>query len=147
MTTPTPSILDRLARLASQRTARTDRLHEAACALLDKLNRHVPVGTRVSVGRYELCRAKLESNVGSDIMWFFGQPGEDAVDLESPLDADGYLHGDFDAPYRGPSRHHLIAFAMRAGAFVAEFVARQEKENDELDAGPSEVESAIGKVP
>jgi hypothetical protein len=145
MTTPSP--IDRLAQLASQRKARTNHLHEAIVALLDKLARHVPIGTRVSVGGYELRRVRLKSNVGYELMWRFGSEGEDEVDLDSPLNVEGYLHGDFHAPYKGPSRRHLIAFAKNAGVFCSALIERQQKENDALEAGLAEVERVIVEVP
>jgi hypothetical protein len=136
--------IERLSALAAQNTARTDRLHEATCALLAMLEPHVEIGTTVTVDGRELRLQRLKSNVGYSDGWAFRLREYDlCVLLTQPVDREGYLHGDFNAPWRGPSRGHLIAFAERAALFVAALLALEEKTSTALEVAQSSVESAI----
>jgi hypothetical protein len=142
---PSATPLDRLALLSTQRTARTDRVHEAACALLSQLAALVPVGTTVRIDGWQLRRSRTRTNVGEVLGWAFGSDGgEDwpvePCDLDSPVNGEGYWHGDFRSAWRGPSRTELVAFATRAQAFVGALITREETIARELDAA----ETAIG---
>jgi hypothetical protein len=122
MTTP----IDRLEHLAAQRTARTDRLHEATCALLTVLEKHVERGASVRVEGHALQRVRIRSNVGYSDLWAFGDDDRSCY-LDRAIGEDSYLHGDFNCQINGPDRGDLLAFATRAPRFVAAFIEREEK--------------------
>lgn len=137
--------IDRLATLSSQRTARTDRLHESARALLAKLSPLCEVGDRVTIDGYELARCRAKSNIGEDIYWSFGND-ETACDIERPVGKEGYVHGDFATPWRGPSRAELIAFGARAGRFVEALSRRFQAQIDALKSAEAEANAATEKL-
>lgn len=132
MKTATP--LDRLAILATQRTARTDRLHEATTALLSQLEAHVNASDSVTVDGYKLSLCHVRSNVGANDFWIFSSPGGEndwngsgtSCYLEKPVNGEGYMHGDFNCAWVGPTREDLLAFASRAERFVGGFVVKFE---------------------
>lgn len=138
----TLSPIDRLAKLATQRTARSASLHDAVKDLLTDIEDYVPLGTTVSVDGWSLTRGTLRSNVGYNQMWWL-EGGDDGsrCDLETDVDAEKYLHGDFSAPYRGPTRAELIACAQRAGRFVEALIAKFEAENAALESGEAAVKA------
>ncbi len=146
MTASTLSPIDRLAKLATQRTARSASLHDAVCDLLTDIEDYVPMGTRVDVDGWSLIRGALRSNVGSSKMWWFHGLCEAPCDLETESgddeDSKHYLHGDFHAVYRGPTRAELIAFAERAGRFVEALIAKFEAENAALEKGDLVIRAA-----
>lgn len=153
---PTPSLIDRLASLSAQRNARTDRLHEAVCALLSKLEPLTKTQESVVVGGHRLTRCRSKSNVGYYDCWDFSSPvvpdeyhdgGDKHCDLDRPVDGEGYLHGDFNCAWRGPSRSELIAFASRSSKFVEAFVAKLDCDVVVLDHSIVEVEMATAAVP
>jgi hypothetical protein len=152
-TTPTAlSPIDRLARLAVQRTARTDRLHEAVCALLSQLEPHVAVGDSVTVEGLTLSRVSQRSNVGWSTEWdFFREADEDhlsgwSCDPERPVGGEGYLHGDFSAPWRGPSRRDLLDLARRAPALVEALIAKHERTVSALVTAEAQIATAAALV-
>ena len=148
MTTPTNPI-ERLASLASSRSARTDRLHEATCALLSLLEPHVEAGASVDVGGYTLTRTKQRTNVGYVHGWWFGTSSQDdqtdsvSCDIDRPIGSSGYVHGDFCCAYNGPTRSAVVAFAERAGRFVEELIEREERITAKLDKAQASVNVAI----
>ena len=136
------SPIDRLAKLSTQRTARTDRLHEATIALLAKLDQHVEAdGRSVEVDGVTLSFGRIRSNVGVSKLWSLSAKGLGTAYLERGLNESGYLHGDFSVPLRGPSRRHLIAFAERADRFVQAILEREEKVVVQLDGALSTIEA------
>jgi hypothetical protein len=145
MTTLDP--ISKLAKLAASRTVRTDRLCESVQAILAKLESHVEIGASVRVDKYTLSRHATRSNIGYLDTWLFAedQCGNDpynsvyACNLDRSVDSSGYIHGDFSAPYNGPSRADLIAFATRAPQFVAAFIEREERIAASLDVAESAV--------
>jgi hypothetical protein len=141
MTATQISPIDRLAVLSTQRTARTDRLHAAACALLSQLEDHAEVGTEVTVDSCTLRLVRVRSNVGYTDFWLFSD-GDESAHIEKPVGFEGYLHGDFHAALRGPSRANLIAFAARANRFVAALIAREEATLAALAVAQTTTESA-----
>jgi hypothetical protein len=142
----TPNAIEKLATLSAQRTARTDRLQEAAQALLSLLEPHVEAGTSVRVEVCTLGFYNAKSNVGWYDGWCFGWTDEwdceRSVDIDRPVGGEGYVHGDFSCPWRGPTRANLIAFAARAGRFVDALIAREEKVNAALVTAQAALESA-----
>ena len=135
--------IEKLATLVAQRTARTDRLHEATCALLAQLEPYVEVGASAEVERYLLTRSRVRSNVGYVDGWMFNERrGDGACDLEQPVNGEGYIHGDFYCAWRGPSRDELIAFASRAGRFVESFVKRSEHTVELLQEAQAAIDTA-----
>jgi hypothetical protein len=156
-TTPTLANLnpiERLAVLATQRTVRTDRLHGAVGVLLARLAAHVEVGDLVTVDGWTLARVLSRSNVGQSEDWDFYPHGADCANLDGrscdpdrPVGETGYLHGDFNAPWRGPSRADLLAFAKRAGAFVDALIAKHEKTLATLVAAEQAVQVAAAQIP
>jgi hypothetical protein len=141
MTTP----LDRLAKLATQRTARTDRLEEATYALLAQLDAITSPGDGVEVDGYSLRRATLRSDVGVYETWYFDTP-ECCVNLDKPVGSNGYIHGDFSCEYHGPSRADLIAFARIATKLIEAFIATAAAEVAALDAAAKTVADAAQKL-
>src|ERR1700684_4537464 len=92
------SPIDRLSSLATQRTARTDRLHEATCALLSKLEKAAwERGASVTVDGYVLTCAQVRSNVGTVDVWALESVDDGCTSLEAEVDSERYLHGDFHA--------------------------------------------------
>jgi hypothetical protein len=146
MTATQISPIDRLAVLSTQRTARTDRLHEAACALLSQLEDHAEVGTEVTVDSCTLSLVRVRSNVGYTDFWLFSDDGDESAHIEQPVGYEGYLHGDFHAATRGPSRANLIAFAVRADRFVAALIAREEATLAALAAAQTTTDSAAASL-
>jgi hypothetical protein len=146
MTATQISPIDRLSTLSAQRTARTDRLHEATQALLALLEPHVEAGTSVRIDGCSLGFYNVRSNVGTWSDWSFGYTdeydNERSVDIDRPVGAEGYVHGDFNCEWRGPTRANLIAFASRADRFVAALIAREEKINAALATAQTSLESA-----
>src|SRR5271165_2135459 len=96
--------LDRLATLAAQRTARTDRLHEAVCALLARLEKHVAPRASVTADSWTLARIVQRSNIGELGGWSLSCGEEYACDPSRPVGGEGYVHGDFHCPWVGPTR-------------------------------------------
>jgi len=142
--TATP--LDRLAHLAAQRTARTDRLLNETHALLAQLEASVEVGDSVQVDGWELSLRRLRSNVGSVTHWRFADDNGTGCYLDLPFRHDGFLHGDFNVPLRGPWRPEVIAFASRATRFVLAFAARHEAEGRQLDSAIDQVAQAAAQL-
>lgn len=144
MTTLSP--MDRLASLASQRTARTDRLYEATQALLSLLEKNVDVGESATVDGWTLARASYKSNVAGGDCWTLSRGEYEDTEscwLEKPVDGAGYQHRDFNCAWRGPSRSQLLAFAARADKFVAAFAAKLESEAAAIESGAAVVAMAV----
>jgi hypothetical protein len=137
--------IERLARLAAQRTARTDRLAEAVCALLDLLSPYVEAGDSVTVRGCELHRTEVRTNIGAIPGWEF-EHADETCDLDRPVSGRGYRHGDFSCPWRGPSRADLIAFASRAGEFVEALIVGQERENLSLETAQQSADTGLASA-
>jgi hypothetical protein len=139
------SPLDRLAALSTQRTASTRRLHGATRTLLDQLD-FVEVGTTViALGLYTLERTSKRTNVGVVRGWTFSSDGR-LCDIDQPVNEEGYLHGDFNSPWKGPTRDDLIAFARYAGTFVDALVAHAVADIAALAKAQASVDAAAGKL-
>lgn len=143
--------LERLAILSAQRTARTDRLHEATQALLSQLEPHVQVGESVTVGGWTLAWSRYRTNVAPGNYWSFCGPNDEDPDsvwcwLEKQVDGEGYVHGDFNCSWRGPSRQQLIKFATLANQFVGALLAKLTTDNSALDSGVAHIEQAISRL-
>ena len=137
------SPIDRLAKLAAQRTARTDRLHDAVISVLNRLEAHAEVDAAVTVDGYTLRLVHMRSNLGYENFWSFeSYDDDDWVHIEQPVGSESYLHGDFHAVLRGPSRAHLIAFGQRAERFVHALLSRELETLAELASAQASVESA-----
>jgi hypothetical protein len=143
---PPSNPIERLALLSSQRTARTDRLHEAVCALLAQLDTHCEVGTEVTVCGHTLRRTKYSSDLGFQNFWSYIADDAHCCELERDVDSDSYLHGDFRCPLQGPTRDDLIAFASRAGQFVEALIKREEKTATSLVTSQMLVDAAAAQV-
>jgi hypothetical protein len=147
-TTPTnTNPVERLERLAAQRTVRTDRLHQAMVVLFCRLRELMPVGTCVTAGDVSLYLCRHKSNVSSDVAWSVtvgpqDDPRHHCNDLERPVGFDGFLHGDFHCPITGPSRGLLIAVGRAAPALVAELIATTARTNARLDEAQASVDAA-----
>lgn len=142
-TTASTTLLDRLAHLSGQRTARTDRLADAADGVLRQLIALVDVGEHATVDGWTLRAIYVRTNLGGERGWSFeSADGDSWCDLDCGVDRQGYRHGDFNASYRGPSRIQLVAFARRASGFVRAFSRQIEAENASLDAGLETVAAA-----
>lgn len=137
--------IERLAHLSAQRTARTDRMHESAIALLAKLSPLCEVGDCATVEGFELKRCRAKSNVGVDVYWAFGDE-ETSCDLERPVGKVGYLHGDMSTPWCGPSRAQLVAFGMRAERFVEALTRRMQAQLAALDKAEVGAAEAAAKL-
>ena len=142
--------LTRLAALSAQSRARTTVLEEQVGLLLAFLARREEDGgggvlpnVAVTVDGLRLTRYEGDSNVGTYSGWRWRFTREKACDLDRPCGASGYHHGDFHAPWRGPERADLIAFAARAGRFVAAFATRVEAEGQALAAAIGQVQAAL----
>ena len=83
----------------------------------------------------------MRSNVGYERFWRFEQHDESCM-LDGALNADAYLHGDFSAPYVGPDRADLIAFASRATRFVERLAIQRESDVTTIDAALAKVAAA-----
>lgn len=140
--TTSETILEKLERLAAQRTVRTDRLHDAVRALLAALDKVTEIGDRAAHRGLRLCRERLRSNVGSESYWAMYRDEEFACYLDAPLNERGYLHGDFSTPVRGPSRADLLAFGRWASALVDLLVERLAGQVGELDTAIDAINSA-----
>ena len=126
----TPDAIERLAILSAQTTARTDRLHEAVCALLAKLEPHVKPNTSVEVDGYTLSRYNIVWKGMKIPSWGFGTRFQE----------------DRSDPWKGPTRTNLIAFAARADKFVAALIAREQKQLAELGFAHSQVTKATSQL-
>lgn len=136
-------LIEKLTRLAEQRTARTDRLFEITQALLARLSNIVKVGDSVTVDGYELARVRVRSNVGASDCWTFGsERTQRFVYLDKGLNFDGFLHGDFGCKIAGPSRADLVEFGRRIEKFVAAFVQKYEAQCTELQDATDALEHA-----
>lgn len=109
--------------LAEQRTSRTERLHAAACMLLRELE-HVEPGP-LTVSGWTLARTVLADR--STAWLFYRTAAEGGCNL---MIAPG---PSLTGPYRGPNRSELVAFGVRAGAFVVELLDRAQRIDHELD--------------
>lgn len=139
--------LEKLARLAAQRTARTEQLHSACVALCSKLDEIAERGDRVCVDGYELALLRLKSNVGYTDFWtLIDLEHETACEIEKPVNGEGYLNGDSYAAWRGPTRGELIAFGARAGRFVEALCARYETHNKNLADAEDQVAAAARRA-
>jgi hypothetical protein len=138
----TPSPLERLSTLATQRTARTDQLHEAALILLGRLEQRCAVGDCAVVDGCELSLVRKHSNVGYTDFWMFTN-SRDYCLLDCSLESERYLHGDFNVLLRGPSRSDLLEFAKRATRFVEKLVQNLETEVADLTTANGIVKSAV----
>ena len=135
-------LLARLDTLSAQRTARTDALLASTHALLSRLDEVTEVGDSAEVDGCTLERVRRSSNVGSAKFWKFERTSGTGCMLDSALDSDRYLHGDFGCRIAGPTRGDLIAFALRARDFVAAIVAAHSAEVHKLDVALAEVAAA-----
>jgi hypothetical protein len=140
--------LDQLAKLTTQRTARTDRLHSAVRNLTDALESSGarPGEINVTVDGWTLTYDNLRSNVGQRDCWSWYPCDESlgyCTDLGFPVDHDGYLHGDFNCPTQGPSRAHLIAFGQRAARLVAMIVAKVSAESEAASSAADSVSAVV----
>jgi len=118
---------------ASQRTARTDRLHETVRSFLATLEKSVEPGEYVVLDGWTLEYRKLRSNVGETAFWLWGD-NESRCYPELNVGSEKYLHGDFSCFMRGPERGDLIELAKRASRIAEQFAANLEREAAELDA-------------
>jgi hypothetical protein len=104
----TETTLDRLTKLAAQRSARLDSLREACmpiCRLIAPLRQ--PNGSRYFVTeRYQ------QTNVGG-CSWLMVENGGEGWTLEREVNASGgWTHGDFNSPQpSGPTPRRLRSFA------------------------------------
>jgi hypothetical protein len=133
MTTPNP--LEKLTSLASVR------------ALLSALDERTEIGDEATARGATLRRVLIKSNVGTCDYWRLSRDEgayecERACLLDYDLDGEGYLHGDFNAPLRGPSRADLLAFATRAEAFLDDLISEREAESAALDAASASIQRA-----
>jgi hypothetical protein len=149
MTMTTLSPMDRLAKLAAQRTARTDRLSEATRQLLCELDKVTEIGDAAFVEGFWLERCSGHSNVAPYEYWAFSCPpglddeGRMWCALDAGVGVDSYWHGDLTSHKHGPSRRELLAFATRAAKFVAQFVAKIEQENAKLERASASIAAAV----
>jgi hypothetical protein len=143
--TTDPDPIQRLADLVSRRSVRTDQLHEAVRALLAKLERFVEFGAPVRVDSCSLERVTLRSRVGHRNYWKFTDCGNHWY-LDDPVGDDGYLHGDFSVPVRGPTRKVLIEFGRTAPRFLQAILRREEAAICDLDEATSGVTRAIAAL-
>lgn len=146
MTTPNNDPIDRLTKLAAQRTARTDRLHAAVVALFAKLRGIVPVGTHVTVGDVTVGLSRLRTNVGTDLCWYAFVGNDRCSDIENPVGFQGYLHGDFNCPVTGPSRNILVGVGRATPGIVAALVAKAEELDARLSAAQTATDNATTQV-
>jgi hypothetical protein len=154
MTSSEEHPLERLARLATSRKASTERLHTAIGHLLLKLEPHVEVGAFVVVDGHQLQRSRTMAHAGANpcevLGWFFARPnGQDGFthsELDRPVGETGYFMGDLNAPWNGPSRADLLAFARLAEKFVQAFVKREELNVTLLTEAGGLVDNAIAKL-
>jgi len=140
------SALDQLARLAGQRRARTEALESAVHELLSLLEEHVEVGDRLIAEGYVLSFIRRRTNVGTHTEWRFSRPEDDEWEMECDLarnvGGEGYVHGDFNAKWRGPTRVELQNFARHARTFVKRLTERFEQQVNALGEAAANVESA-----
>lgn len=143
----TPNILEKLDSLSACRTARTDRLHAAVDSFLTRLAQSVEVGDYACVSGCTLSRVRVRTNVGTYVTWNFHYDGfgkdddEDASDCDptKPVGESGYVHGDFNAEWTGPTRDDLIALAQRSAQFAAEFAREHQAAVDALEQAIAQV--------
>ncbi len=145
MTTLSP--LDRLEKLAAQRTARTDRLVAATHELLSQLDRVTEPGDYADTDRYRLTRSIIHTNVGVYDGWYFQSgPDEDKDSwgcwINLDVGASRCVHGDLHCQIHGPTRRELILFAEFAQKLVADLIDRSERELADIDAGLEHVATA-----
>lgn len=132
--------LSRLAALAAQRRAKTSTLHAAVQRLLAALEPILDEGEVV------------KAHNGLRLNWFtrrcngnyYGtgwnlEVGEDSCDPSEAVDSTGYYRGQFDLPYRGPSREQLVMLARLAPELIT-------RATEQIEAEIDEVEAAAGKV-
>jgi hypothetical protein len=139
------NMIERLAKLSAQRTARTDRLRDTTISLLAKLSGHCEVGDTVTVDGCTLTRGEVTGRNYYGKTWFLttcGQYEDEAATSDLEESSDGYYGGDFDLPRRGARRADLIAFAIRSERFVSALVERVERHNVGLEAGAEAIERA-----
>lgn len=146
MANSTLNPIDRLATLAAQRTARTDRLHEATAGLLAQLEKHVRPGDSAIVDGWELQLVRRRSNIGYGDFWAFGNGDDGCNALEDEVDSERFMHGDFHCALRGPSRALLVEFGQRADRFVAALIAHEEARAVEMNAAIAGVATAAETV-
>ena len=114
----------------------------------------VEEGDEATVDGHKLKRVVVRSNVGYDTCWRFsscdvndwGVEYQTWCDPQRPVDGEGFLHGDFNAPWRGPDRATLILLAKASGRFVEAFLTRAERDNAALDAATATVEGAASAL-
>jgi len=149
-TASTLNPIEKLTNLCAQRTARTDRLHAAVRTLTDALETAGcrPGQISVTVDGWTLSYHDVRSNVGVRDCWSFRCSVDNyCTDLALEVGLDGYLHGDFSEPIKGPSRAHLIAFGTRAEQFVAAIVEKLEASVARLEAAEHGVAAALSTLP
>jgi hypothetical protein len=143
----TTDLLERIAELATQRKAATERLEAAVHTLLDRLSKVCELGTRVTVSGDTLQLVKVRSNIGYDHFWLY-EPGddEDSCHLDEPVGGERFLHGDFSARLQGPNRSQLLRFARRAELFVSALVSLHESDIEACNRAADSVEAAAESV-
>jgi hypothetical protein len=116
-------------------------------ALLAQLEPHVELGDSVEVDGATLAYYRVKSDVGyTDFFGFRADEDSRRVYLERPVNSEGYMHGDFNAPLRGPSRSDLIAFGSRVARFVDALVAKHESVVGALGASIAKVGAAASAI-
>lgn len=164
------TLLDRLAHLSAQRTARTDRLHEVVQVFLAALAPHMQVGDVIRLDeklppasspkavRWAAFRLVRVDSARGPTWAFRADRQRDAAGLyledcdptrpiawtcpdeELPLPTGPSL---FRAPTRGPLREDLILLAENASRFVAQLVVEREQEERSTTAAIAKGQKAI----
>lgn len=115
-------------------------LHDTVIGLLTRLER-VPDGATVTVRGYTLTRVTGQTKVGSYDGWWLDSAAADCW-LDRPFGEEGYWHGDFNHPWRGPDVTDLLAFADRAEVFVGELLRFVESRADKLQSAIATVKGS-----
>ena len=142
--------LEQLKALTAQRKISTARLDGLVKALCKELHDLLEVGDRAELGEVAVGRVRQRSNCGHAtwIEFSYGHPVEipDSCYLDAELGREGYLSGDFSAPYRGPSRKELLLFAEHAGALLAKLAEAISRESAAAESGAAAIESGAAAL-
>ena len=158
--TQNATLLDRLAHLSAQRTARTDRLHEIVQVFLAALAPHMQVRDVVHLDKgasHHLRLVRVDSSRGPTWSFYAArQRSAGGAYLEScdptrpvawscPPEEIGLQTGPtiFWAPTRGPLREDLILLATSASRLVAQLVAEREREEADITSAIANGQKAI----
>lgn len=151
------TLLDRLAHLSAQRTARTDRLHEIVQVFLAALAPHMQVGDMVHLDKHQphyLGLQRVASPRGPT--WSFRAtrmrvggtllPACDPtrpIGWTCPFEERRGVPLDAQGPDRGPRREDLILLADNASRFVATLVHERAEEEACLSSAIANGQKAI----